>query len=166
MTWSTTGPELSYFSIFSRYSYYHITWKSAYTWLSYQESPLNLSHMDLDTCIFGILDHNVMVASLTHPFSTLTGEYPKNSVQSTSNPALSISKRRNTPNIHNIWNISQLLTVLLVETEANLEYSGLETNTTANFSNNTGYTLQLQASTQLTILRSVLDHNPSAITKV
>ena len=32
--------------------------------------------------------------------------------------------------------------------------------------NNTGYTLQLQASSQVTMLRSVLDHNPNAITTV
>ena len=50
--------------------------------------------------------------------------------------------------------------------EAKPKYSGLDTNTTANFSNNTGYTLQLQASTQLTMLRSVLDHIPNAIMTV
>ena len=52
-------------------------WKNAYTWLSYQESPLDNSHMDADICIFGIFDHNVTVASLIHVFSNLTGEYPK-----------------------------------------------------------------------------------------
>ena len=62
--------------------------------------------------------------------------------------------------------MSQLLTVLLVETEANPEYLGLDTNITANFSNNTGYTLLLQASTQLTMLRLVLGHNPNAIMTV
>ena len=122
--------------------------------------------MDADICIFGILDRNVMVASLIHVFSTLTGEYPKNSGQSTHNPALSITKRGNTPNICNIQNISQLLTISLVEIEANSKYLGLDTNTTANFSNNTGYTLQLQASTQPTMLRLVLDHIPSTIMTV
>ena len=74
---------------------------------------------------------------------------------------------RNTLNIYNIWNISQLLTVLLVETEANSKYLGLDTSITANFSNNTGYTLQLQASTQLTNAEiSALDHSPSAIMTV
>ena len=51
-------------------------------------------------------------------------------------------------------------------TEANPEYSGLDTNSTAYFSNNTRYTLQLQASTQLTMLRLVLDHIPNAIMTV
>ena len=97
--------------------------------------------MDADICIFGILDCSVMVASLIHLFSTLTGKYPKNSGQSTHSPALSITKWGNTPNIRNIQNISQLLTILLVEIEANPENSGLDTNTTANFPNNTGYTL-------------------------
>ena len=122
--------------------------------------------MDLDTYTFCILDRKVMVASLIHVFSTLTGKYLEKSGQLTPNPALSITKQGNTPNIHNIWNISQLLTVLLVEIEANPEYLGLDTSTTANFSNNTGYTLQLQASTQLTMLRLVLHHNPSAIITV
>ena len=122
--------------------------------------------MDIDICIFGILDCNVMVASLIHVFSTLTGEYPKNLGQLTHNPTLSITKWGNTLNICNIQNISQLLTVLLVEIEANPEYSGLDTNTTANFSNNTGYTLQLQASAQPTMPRSVLDHIPSTIMTV
>ena len=51
----------------------------------------------------------------------------------------------------------------MVEIEANPKYSGLDTSITANLSNNTGYTLQLQASTQLTMLRSVLGHSPNAI---
>ena len=40
------------------------------------------------------------------------------------------------------------------------------TPTTQIFSNNTEYTLQLQASTQLTMLRMVLDHNPYAFLTV
>ena len=36
----------------------------------------------------------------------------------------------------------------------------------SNFSNNTEYTLQLQASTQPTMLRMVLDHNPNAFSTV
>ena len=40
------------------------------------------------------------------------------------------------------------------------------TPTIQNFSNNTEYTLQLQASTQPTMLRTVLDHNPSAFPTV
>ena len=97
--------------------------------------------MNTDTCIFGILDCNVTLASLIHVFSTLTGEYPKKSEQSTPNPASSITKQGNTLNIHNIQIIFQLLTILLVDIEANPEYSRLDTSNTANFSNNTGYTL-------------------------
>ena len=37
------------------------------------------------------------------------------------------------------------------------------TPTTQTFSNNTEYTLQLQASTQPTMLRTVLDHNHYAL---
>ena len=83
--------------------------------------------MEVDTCIFGTLDHNVMAASLIHVFSTLTGKYPEKSGQSTHNPALSSTKQGNTLNICSIQNISQLLTILLVETEANLKYSELDT---------------------------------------
>ena len=78
MTKSTTGPVLIlfYFYIFQiQLLAYNL--ENAYTWLLYQESPLNNSHMDADICIFGILDCNVMVASLIHVFSTLTGEYSK-----------------------------------------------------------------------------------------
>ena len=58
------------------------------------------------------------------------------------------------------------LTIFTCIIKAKPEYSGLDINITTNFSNNTGYTLQLQASTQLTILRSVLDHIPNVITTV
>ena len=42
---------------------------------------------------------------------------------------------------------SHLSTIYFTETEANPEYLGLDTSIMANFSNNTEYTLQLQAST-------------------
>ena len=41
-----------------------------------------------------------------------------------------------------------------------------QTPTTQFLSNNTEYTLQLQASTQPTMLRMVLDHNPYAFSTV
>ena len=82
------------------------------------------------------------------------------------NPAFPITNQGNTPNIHNIENLSHLSNRFPCRTEAKPKYSGLDTITTANFSNNTGYTLQLQASTQLTRLRLVLDHNPNAFTTV
>ena len=62
--------------------------------------------------------------------------------------------------------ISTYLILFLVELKAQPKYSGLDTNTTGNFSNNAEYTLQLQASTQLTMLRTVLDHNPNAFMTV
>ena len=49
----------------------------------------------------------------------------------------------------------------MFRTEASPEYSGLDTKDPASFLNNTGYTLQLQASTQVTMVCSVLDHNSS-----
>ena len=52
--------------------------------------------------------------------------------------------------IPNIWDFSTYQPFYFTETEANPEYLGLDTNITAIFSNNTGYTLQLQASTQPT----------------
>ena len=50
--------------------------------------------------------------------------------------------------------------------KAKPKYLELDTNITANFTNNTGYTFQLQASTQPTMLTLVLDHTPNAITTV
>ena len=82
------------------------------------------------------------------------------------NTAFSITNKGNTPNIHNIWNNFHLPNIISCRTEAQAKYSGLDTNPTAIFSNNTGYTLQLQASTQLTTLRTVLDHNPNAFMTV
>ena len=65
-----------------------------------------------------------------------------------------------------IRNNFHLSNIIFCRTEAQPKYSGLDTNSTAIFSNNTGYTLQLQASTQPTMLRMVLDHNPNAFTTV
>ena len=56
---------------------------------------------------------------------------------------------------------SHLLIMSIFRTEANPKYSGLDNNNPASFSNNMGYTFKLQASTQLTMLWSVLDHNSS-----
>ena len=69
-------------------------------------------------------------------------------------------------NIHNIRNLSQLSNHFTCRIKAKPKYSRLDTNTTANFSNNTGYTLLLQASTQPTMLRLVLDHILNAIMTV
>ena len=56
--------------------------------------------------------------------------------------------------------------IISCRTEVQPKYLGLDTNITAISSNNTGYTLQLQASTQPTMLRTVLDHNPNAFMTV
>ena len=45
---------------------------------------------------------------------------------------------------------SDLSIMSIFRTEASTEYSGLDTKDPASFTNNTGYTLQLQASTQVT----------------
>ena len=70
------------------------------------------------------------------------------------------------PNINSIQNLTQLFNHFTCKIEAKPKYSGLKTNSTANFSNSTGYMLQLQASTQLKMLRLLLDHIPNAITTV
>ena len=54
-------------------------------------------------------------------------------------------------NICNIQNNFHLSKGFSCRIEVKPEYLGLDTHTTADFSNNTGYTFQLQASTQMTI---------------
>ena len=54
----------------------------------------------------------------------------------------------------------------LVETSRIPRIFGIGHQPYSNFSNNTEYTLQLQASTQLTMLRMVLDHNLNAFLTV
>ena len=54
----------------------------------------------------------------------------------------------------------------LVETCQTTRIFGIRHQPYSIFSNNTEYTLQLQASTQPTMLRTVLDHNPSAFSTV
>ena len=58
------------------------------------------------------------------------------------------------------------LTSFLVKTSQIPRIFGIGHQHYSNFSNDTEYTLQLQASTQLTMLRMVLDHNPNAFMTV
>ena len=74
------------------------------------------------------------------------------------------------------WGITQIFTIFepfptytisfLVETRPITRIFGIGHQPYSNFSNNTEYTLQLQASTQLTMLRMILDHNPNAFSTV
>ena len=77
-----------------------------------------------------------------------------------------LSPNEGIPKIFTIFRTFPIYLCFTCRIEAKPEYSGLDTNPTANFSNNTGYMLQLQASTQLIMLRSVLDHIPNAIMRV
>ena len=54
----------------------------------------------------------------------------------------------------------------LVETTQITQIFGIGHQPYSNVSNNTEYTLQLQASTQPIMLRTVLDHNPNALSTV
>ena len=96
--------------------------------------------MDLDTYIWHTWPQ--YIDSQSNPcfshFSTLTGEYPKNLGQLTTNPVHLSSLRK----IPNIWDFPTYQPFYFTETEAKPEYLGLGTSITANFSNNTGYTLQ------------------------
>ena len=85
----------------------------------------------------------MLAAHLIHVFLTVTGKYPK-----TQDNQLEIQYIYNQlRKIMNIWDFPTYQLFYFTETEANPEYSWLDTSITANFSNNTGYTLQLQGST-------------------
>ena len=116
---------------------------------------------------FGILNRITMVAkSKKSMFSHLFRQITQIIGTIYQNTAFSITNKGNALNTHNIRNNFHLSNSISCRIKAQPVYSGLDTNTTANFSNNAEYTLQLQACTQLPMLRMVLDHNSNAFMTV
>ena len=116
---------------------------------------------------FGILNCIAMVAKSKSMFSLVLQVSILNNQDNRPQIQHFLSPNKGIPQIFTIFRTFPIyLTVLLVGLKPNPNDSGLDTNPTANFSNNTGYTLQLQASTQPSMLRSVLHHIPNAIMTV
>ena len=109
--------------------------------------------------------YSVQVPGLTTNnlyFSFLPIDNPENFRVAIQNPVHLTQNEENTK----YFAFFHLSIMSIFRTKVNLEYLGLDNKNPASFSNNTGYTLQLQASTQLTMLWSVLGHNSSTITMV
>ena len=121
----------------------------------------------MQTSVFGILNHIAMVAKSKSMFSLLLQANIPNYRDNLPQIQHFLSLNEGIPQIFTIFGtFPHLSNSFSCRIKAKPKYLGLDTTTTANFSNNTGYTFQLQASTQLTMLRSVLDHTPNAIMTV
>ena len=115
----------------------------------------------MQTSDFGILNCIVMVTKSKSMFSLLLQANILNNRDNLPQIQHYLAPNEGIPQIFAIFGTFLIyLTVFTCRIEVKPEYLGLDTNITANFSNNTGYTLQLQASTQLTMLGSVLGHIP------
>ena len=116
---------------------------------------------------FGILNCIAMAAESKSMFSLLLQANILNNWDNLPQIQHFLSPNERIPQIFAIFGTFPIyLTCFLVESKPNLEYSGLDTNITANLSNNTGYTFQLHVSTQLTMLKLVLGHITNAIMTV
>ena len=167
-TASTTGPKLILilFSIFQIQLLAYNLEKCLHLVVAPRNITQQLTHGYRHLFFWHIELHCDGSQSNIHVFSLLTGEYPKTQDNWHTNQHIYHQMREYPKYLQYSECFPPICTVHIVETEANPKYSGLDTNTTANFSNNSGYTLQLQASTQPTMLRSVLEHTPNAITSV
>ena len=98
MTGSTTGPELILFIFpFFQIKLLAYSLEKCLHLVVRPRTTTKTSHTWTWTLIFGIFGHNMLAASLIHVFlKTLTGEYPKNSGQSTTNPVHLSSMEENT----------------------------------------------------------------------
>ena len=112
---------------------------------------------NMETCIY-LVEVPRPTTKNSH-FSILLVDNPKNLGSATQNP-LNLSPNKENTKYSAFFHLS---IISIFRTEANSDFLGLDTKDTVSFSNNTGYTLQLQASTQLTMLWSVLGHNSSTI---
>ena len=167
---STTSPKVNfvYFFIFFQNMVVSIAaWKNTYTWFSQQDLPLYSSHMDANDN-FGMLNCIATVARsnqihvflscrrITRIIGTIYHKYSN-----------LLSPTRGITRIFAIFEPFPTYTIsFLVETRRTNRIFGIGHQPYSIFSNNTEYTSQLQASTQPTMLRMVLDHNPSAFLTV
>ena len=116
---------------------------------------------------FGIVNH-IMVGAKSKPmFSLFLQMNTLNNRDNLSQIRHFLSPTKGIPQIFAIFKtISIYLRVFLVESKPNPNIQDWTPTLQQNFSNNTGYTFQLQVSTQPTMLRMVLDHNPNAFMTV
>ena len=103
------------------------------------------------TTDFGIVNHIAMVAKSKSMLSILLQANTPNNRDNLPQIQHLLSPTKGIPQVFAIFGTISIYLIVFLRIEAKPEYLGLDTNTTANFSNNTGYTFQLQASTQMTI---------------
>ena len=117
---------------------------------------------------FGMLNRIAMVvkSNQIHVFSSFQTKNPNN-WDNLPQIQQFLSTTKGIPQIFAIFEpFPTCLISFLVETSSIPRIFRIRHQRYSNFSNNTEYTLQLQASTQPTMLRMVLDHNPNAFSTV
>ena len=161
---STTGPKVT-FILFLHFSRTQLLACSLEKYLHLVLTPRSTTIQLTHGCMndnFGMLNRILRWSSSLIKLKFFSSFQMNNPNNQDNLPQIQhfLSPTKEIPQIFTIFEpFSTFLISFLVETSQIPRIFGIGHQHYSNFSNNTGYTLQLQASTQLTMLRMVLDHN-------